>query len=75
MGTFTQYAIAAARQALADADWQPASDEAKERTVSKQAVPRNTKGYISWDGRASALALVWAVLMISCRPRSRTRTL
>ncbi|ORZ02301.1 thiolase-like protein [Syncephalastrum racemosum] len=32
MGTFTQYAIAAARQALADADWKPTSDEAKERT-------------------------------------------
>ncbi|KAI7884032.1 putative beta-ketoacyl synthase [Lichtheimia hyalospora FSU 10163] len=32
MGTFTQYAIAAARQALEDADWKPQDDIGKERT-------------------------------------------
>ncbi|KAI9317646.1 thiolase-like protein [Dichotomocladium elegans] len=32
MGLFTQYAIAAARQALQDADWTPTDDYSKERT-------------------------------------------
>lgn len=34
MGTFTQYAIAAARQALDDAEWKPKDAIGKERTVS-----------------------------------------
>jgi 3-oxoacyl-[acyl-carrier-protein] synthase II len=33
MAKFSQYAIAAARQALSDAEWKPESAEEKERTV------------------------------------------
>lgn len=33
MAKFTQYAIAAARQALEDADWKPSDTFEKERTV------------------------------------------
>lgn len=36
MAPFTQYAIAAARQALADAEWAPDSDYEKQRTVRKE---------------------------------------
>jgi len=32
MSLFTQYAIAAAKQALTDANWQPTLDNEKERT-------------------------------------------
>lgn len=35
MATFTQYAIAAAKQALQDADWAPQSSMEKERTVRR----------------------------------------
>ena len=36
MAPFTQYAIAAARQALTDAEWTPNNDVDKERTVKKK---------------------------------------
>ena len=36
MAPFTQYAIAAARQALADAEWIPNNEADKERTVKEK---------------------------------------
>lgn len=36
MAKFTQYALAAARQALDDAEWKPKDDLSKERTVMRK---------------------------------------
>jgi 3-oxoacyl-(acyl-carrier-protein) synthase len=41
MAKFTQYAIAAARQALDDADWKPKDVQEKERTVSRHGSGSN----------------------------------
>lgn len=41
MAKFTQYAIAAARQALDDADWKPKDVQEKERTVSRHGSRSN----------------------------------
>lgn len=69
MGTFTQYAITAARQALEDAEWTPSSDEAKERTVCPEqpgeVVSLLTACVFLPFLRVSVLGLAWVVSMIS----------
>lgn len=50
MGTFTQYAIAAARQALEDAEWKPEDDIGKERTVSIQLNVNVSSLYLFYQG-------------------------
>lgn len=42
MAKFSHYAIAAARQAIADADWKPETDVDKQRTVRIGQVFKNT---------------------------------
>lgn len=63
MGTFTQYAIAAARQALEDAEWKPEDDIGKERTVSSSGC--QCLYIILILSRVSALDQEWEALEIS----------
>lgn len=44
MAKFSHYAIAAARQAIQDAQWTPETDEEKQRTASINQLCYNCKG-------------------------------
>lgn len=68
MAKFSHFAIAAARQAINDAQWIPETDLDKERTVKKKKKKKTIdildELYLTKKERVFALALEWEVWKI-----------
>jgi hypothetical protein len=64
MAKFSHYAIAAARQAINDAQWTPETDLEKQRTVRTEQVNQSKNFYLLIRIRVFVLGQVWVVWKI-----------